>query len=428
MAQLFRLNEKWPYPLMPSEYVRRQFHVSFQDDPVAVACRHITGLSTIVWGNDYPHAEGTFRGSRQLIAEQFAGVPADERDAMVGGTLGGLLGFAPRRRLRGRHLSELRFDGRVADRHRVRGGGSGAPTRCCSAERGASVVVNDLGGSMEGTGADAGPASDVVGRDHRAAGGAARGRHQRRRNVDGRAGAGGRRGRATSGVSTSSSTTPASSAGPGSPRSTRTTWPGISPCTRSARSTSHVPAWPHMVGAGYGRIVMTTSSGVFGLKNNTSYATAKAAVIGLTRSLAVAAPKHGIRVNLIAPAAMTRMAGDGDAPRHGPRAGRADGGIPGPRVLSGQRRDVRRRGRPLRPHLPRDDAPGTCIPAPTSRSRTSPRTGRTSTTRRATRCRKTFRTGRRGSGAPAAGGHLAGGRPCDLLPSMAALKHLRHKS
>ena len=58
MAQLFRLNEKWPYPLMPSEYVQRQFHVSFQDDPVAVACRHITGLSTIVWGNDYPHAEG----------------------------------------------------------------------------------------------------------------------------------------------------------------------------------------------------------------------------------------------------------------------------------------------------------------------------------------------------------------------------------
>jgi hypothetical protein len=94
MAQLFRLNEKWPYPLSPSEYVKRQFHVSFQDDPVAVACRHITGLSTIVWGNDYPHAEGTFRGSRQLIAEQFAGVPVDERDAIIGGTLGGLLGFS----------------------------------------------------------------------------------------------------------------------------------------------------------------------------------------------------------------------------------------------------------------------------------------------------------------------------------------------
>jgi hypothetical protein len=93
MAQLFRLNEKWPYRLKPSEYVRRQFHVSFQDDPVAVASRHITGVSTIVWGNDYPHAEGTFRGSRELIGRQFAGVPADERAAMLGGTLGRLLGF-----------------------------------------------------------------------------------------------------------------------------------------------------------------------------------------------------------------------------------------------------------------------------------------------------------------------------------------------
>ncbi len=93
MAQLFRLNEKWPYPLKPSDYVKRQFHISFQDDPVAVACRHITGLSSIVWGNDYPHAEGTFRGSRQLIAEQFAGIPDSERDAMIGGTLGHLLGF-----------------------------------------------------------------------------------------------------------------------------------------------------------------------------------------------------------------------------------------------------------------------------------------------------------------------------------------------
>ncbi len=93
MARLFRLNEKWPYPLRPSEYVRRQFHVSFQDDPVAVAARHLTGVSAIVWGNDYPHAEGTFRGSRELIATQFAGVPADERAAMLGGTLASLLGF-----------------------------------------------------------------------------------------------------------------------------------------------------------------------------------------------------------------------------------------------------------------------------------------------------------------------------------------------
>jgi predicted TIM-barrel fold metal-dependent hydrolase len=93
MAQIFRLNEKWPYPLLPSEYVKRQFHVQFQDDPVALACRDITGVSSLVWGNDYPHAEGTFRGSRELIATLFAGVPVEDRAAILGGTLGRLLQF-----------------------------------------------------------------------------------------------------------------------------------------------------------------------------------------------------------------------------------------------------------------------------------------------------------------------------------------------
>lgn len=70
-------------------------------------------------------------------------------------------------------------------------------------------------------------------------------------------------------------------------------------------------AWPHMAERGYGRIVMTTSTGMLGLPTNTSYATAKAAVIGLTRSATLAGAAHGIKVNLIAPAAMTRMAGQG---------------------------------------------------------------------------------------------------------------------
>jgi NAD(P)-dependent dehydrogenase (short-subunit alcohol dehydrogenase family) len=69
-----------------------------------------------------------------------------------------------------------------------------------------------------------------------------------------------------------------------------------------------------MVDQGYGRIVMTSSTGLFGLPDNVSYATAKAAVIGLTRSLATAGAAHAIKVNAIAPAAVTRMAG-GAAPR-----------------------------------------------------------------------------------------------------------------
>jgi len=77
-------------------------------------------------------------------------------------------------------------------------------------------------------------------------------------------------------------------------------------------------AWPHMAEQGYGRIVMTTSSGIFGLPKNLSYATAKAAVIGLTRSLTTAGAAHGIKVNLIAPGAVTRMAGQ--AAQTGPTA------------------------------------------------------------------------------------------------------------
>src|SRR5260370_10640163 len=74
-------------------------------------------------------------------------------------------------------------------------------------------------------------------------------------------------------------------------------------------------AWPHMVEQGYGRVVMTTSTGMLGLPQNTSYATAKAAVIGLTRSLTTAGAAHGIKVNLIPPPPSTRTAG---APRPAP--------------------------------------------------------------------------------------------------------------
>jgi NAD(P)-dependent dehydrogenase (short-subunit alcohol dehydrogenase family) len=68
-------------------------------------------------------------------------------------------------------------------------------------------------------------------------------------------------------------------------------------------------AWPHMVEQRHGRIVLTTSTGMLGLPNNTSYAAAKAGVIGVARSLALAGAPHGINVNCIAPAAMTRMSG-----------------------------------------------------------------------------------------------------------------------
>ena len=70
-------------------------------------------------------------------------------------------------------------------------------------------------------------------------------------------------------------------------------------------------AWPHFVDQGYGRVVMTTSAGVFGLAKNLAYATAKGGVIGLTRSLSIEGAEAGIKVNAVAPAAGTRMGGEG---------------------------------------------------------------------------------------------------------------------
>lgn len=66
-------------------------------------------------------------------------------------------------------------------------------------------------------------------------------------------------------------------------------------------------AWPHLVQAGYGRIVNTVSGGMFGLPHLCEYGPAKGGVFAFTRSLALEAVEHGIQVNAIAPQAATRM-------------------------------------------------------------------------------------------------------------------------
>ena len=70
-------------------------------------------------------------------------------------------------------------------------------------------------------------------------------------------------------------------------------------------------AWPHFVRQGYGRVVNTCSSAaLFGLPEGSHYSAAKAGIIGLTRSLAMEGAAHGIQVNAIAPGASTRSSQD----------------------------------------------------------------------------------------------------------------------
>lgn len=69
--------------------------------------------------------------------------------------------------------------------------------------------------------------------------------------------------------------------------------------------------WPHMADAGYGRILMTTStSGIYGNFGQSNYASAKSGLVGLMNVLAIEGAKKNIKVNAIAPTAATRMTED----------------------------------------------------------------------------------------------------------------------
>jgi len=80
--------------ILPSELIRRQGHATFMYDPVAINNRATTGIETLMWGNDYPHPEGTWPNSQKVCAEQFDGVPDDELAAIVGGNAAEVFGFA----------------------------------------------------------------------------------------------------------------------------------------------------------------------------------------------------------------------------------------------------------------------------------------------------------------------------------------------
>jgi NAD(P)-dependent dehydrogenase (short-subunit alcohol dehydrogenase family) len=74
-------------------------------------------------------------------------------------------------------------------------------------------------------------------------------------------------------------------------------------------------AWARMRAAGYGRVIMSASSaGLHGGRGLSAYSAAKAALIGLMRTLASEGRSNHMLVNAIAPYAATAMTGDHIAP------------------------------------------------------------------------------------------------------------------
>jgi NAD(P)-dependent dehydrogenase (short-subunit alcohol dehydrogenase family) len=213
-------------------------------------------------------------------------------------------------------VSELRFDGRVAV---VTGAGRGLGCAYAQllASRGAKVVVNDVGGGLDGDGLDAGPAAQVVSQII-----------------------------ADGGEAVASTASVATREGGEAIIATALEHYGrIDVLVHNAgnvrraslkemsyedfdavldvhlRGAFHVvrPAFPLMCEAGYGRIVLTSSiGGLYGNHNVANYAAAKAGVIGLSNVAALEGAAEGVRCNVIVPAAVTRMAAGIDTSSYPP--------------------------------------------------------------------------------------------------------------
>jgi NAD(P)-dependent dehydrogenase (short-subunit alcohol dehydrogenase family) len=205
-------------------------------------------------------------------------------------------------------MADLGFDGKVAIITGA-GGGLGRSHALELARRGALVVVNDLGGAVDGTGSGTTAAQTVVD-EIAAAGGEAVANYDSVASPEG-----GRAivqtaldhwGRVDIVVNNAGILRDASFKNMDSDK--------LDPVLDvHLRGAFHVtqPAWEHMRAQNYGRIVNTSSgAGIYGNFGQSNYGAAKTGLVGLTRVLAVEGAKNNIKVNAIAPVAKTRMTED----------------------------------------------------------------------------------------------------------------------
>jgi NAD(P)-dependent dehydrogenase (short-subunit alcohol dehydrogenase family) len=205
-------------------------------------------------------------------------------------------------------MSDLVFDGQVAIVTGA-GGGLGRSHALELARRGARVVVNDLGGSVDGTGDNASAAQLVVD-EIVAAGGEAVADHNSVATAEG--------GRAI--VQTALDTFGTVDVVINNAGILRDkTFHNMTPELLEPVIAVHLlgafyvtqPAWVVMRDKGYGRVVNTSSnSGLLGNFGQANYGAAKLGLVGFTRVLANEGRAKGIKVNAIAPVAKTRMTED----------------------------------------------------------------------------------------------------------------------
>jgi NAD(P)-dependent dehydrogenase (short-subunit alcohol dehydrogenase family) len=202
-------------------------------------------------------------------------------------------------------VADLGFDGKVAIITGA-GGGLGRQHALLLASRGALVVVNDLGGAVDGSGSDKGAAERVVD-EIKGLGGEAVA------NTDSVATPEGGRAIVDTAVEAYGKVDiVVNNAGILRDKAFHNMEPDLMNPVFDVhlKGAFHVtqPAFVKMREQGYGRIISTSSAaGIFGNFGQTNYGAAKLGLVGFTRVLAVEGARYDIKANAIAPLALTRM-------------------------------------------------------------------------------------------------------------------------
>lgn len=199
----------------------------------------------------------------------------------------------------------ITFDNRVAIVTGA-GGGLGRSHALALAKRGVKVVVNDLGGAVDGTGGSETMAQKVVAEIEAMGGEAiANGANVTKQDeveemvaetIE-------RFGKVDILVNNAGILRDKSFS-----KMTMEDWKLVVDVHLHGSATCTKAVWNHMKENNYGRIVMTTSSsGMYGNFGQTNYGAAKAGLSGFMRTLCLEGAKYDIRVNTLSPTARSRM-------------------------------------------------------------------------------------------------------------------------